>query len=116
MSVLSWDRPKKLMPTAEHNFWHQSDTGIPGTYAPNMSEKDRLAWKGKLIRGNDPRVEIRKTFSRNENYAQVLIIVRLGNGGVVLSANGKVDMPWEEWDQLQAAVGEAVSRLAAEIL
>jgi hypothetical protein len=61
MSVLSWDKPKKARSTAEHNARNSSDTGVDGTYVPNMSEKDRLRWKAKLVTGQDPRIEIRKT-------------------------------------------------------
>ena len=44
-----------------HNSRNSSDSGIAGTYVPKMSAADRLKWRAKLIGGQDPRVEIRKT-------------------------------------------------------
>jgi hypothetical protein len=71
MSILSFDKPKKISSTEEHNKKFSSDSGIAGTYVPNMSEDDKLKWKAKHITGEDERIEIRKTFEG----VQILIIV-----------------------------------------
>jgi hypothetical protein len=62
---------KKIRSTAEHNSKYGSDSGIPGTYVPNMSEEDKNKWKAKHIKGDDERIEIRKSF----NGVQILIVV-----------------------------------------
>lgn len=111
--ILSLEKPAKLMPTAEHNDTYQSDTNIAGTYVPNMSEEDRKKWKAKVIkRGDDPRVEIRKTVyghrkdPRFAGYAQVLLIVR-PDGSVVMSANGKICFDAPTFQEFKQAVDEA---------
>ncbi|HPI82924.1 MAG TPA: hypothetical protein PK122_06885 [Candidatus Paceibacterota bacterium] len=62
MGLLSFDKPKKIHSTEEHNKMFPSDSGISGTYVPNMSKEDQLKWKAKHIKGDDERVEIRKEF------------------------------------------------------
>ena len=62
MGLLSFDKPKKIRSTEEHNKMFPSDSGISGTYVPNMSKEDQLKWKAKHIKGDDERVEIRKEF------------------------------------------------------
>jgi len=118
MAILSFETPKKLRPTEEHNKKYVSDSGIPGTYVPNMSPADMDRWKAKHIKGKDERVEIRKTFSS----AQVVIIVykdiressfdrengwKPGHENVHISANGKIQMSFQEWNDLITAVQEA---------
>lgn len=101
MSILSFDKPKKLIPTEEHNAYYKSDTDIAGTYVPNMSEADKKRWKGKRVGGKDPRVEIRKVLSGNDPgtgyhaYAQILIVVR--KSGVVMSTNGRMVFQPQTW-------------------
>lgn len=111
MPVLSFEKPKKLRSTEEHNDIFQSDTNIAGTYVPNMSEEDKLKWKAKKISGDDPRVEIRKTVYGKapdiavSGYAQVLIVVR--KSSVVISSNGRMVFDATNWDDLKDAVDEA---------
>lgn len=94
MGILYWDKVKKALPTAEHNARNSSDCGVPGTFVPNMSEKDRYRWKATVIRGKNPRVEIRKAVSGKSpvdgsgTYAQILIVV-FPYGEQVISMNGK---------------------------
>lgn len=124
--VLSWDKPRKLRPTDEHNREHQSDAYVDGTYVPNMSGKDMLKWKAKKIGGDDPRVEIRKTVEGNDPAlaskmasrgwdsaghcaAQILAIVR--EDGVVMSANGRMVFDARTWTELSLAVAEAQAAL-----
>jgi hypothetical protein len=68
---LSFDKPKKIRSTKKHNEKFLSDSGIAGTYVPNMSKEDELKWKAKHIGGEDERIEIRKTL----NGVQLLIVV-----------------------------------------
>ena len=48
MTLLKWDKPKKLSPTDEHNENYSSDSGVNGTYVPNMSDKDMQEWKASM--------------------------------------------------------------------
>lgn len=105
-SLLSFDKPAKLRPTTEHNALHQSDSGVAGTYVPNMSMDDSLKWRAKRITGKDPRVEIRKTLKGS----QMLLVVRPHE--VTMSTNGRLSFSWVEFDQLEKAVSEARWKLA----
>jgi hypothetical protein len=100
MNVLQWGKPKKARPAKEHTDMYQSDTNVPGTYIPNMSDEDNTAWKAKFIKHGDRRVEIRKNMG-----AQVLIVVR--QEGITISANGKMTMSVEEYINFIAAIREA---------
>jgi len=98
MALLSWEKPKKVRSTKDHNAMHSADCSVPGTYAPNMSQDDKLKWKAKKIGGKDPRIEVRKTTegvlvsdgncTRWEGAAQVLIVVR-PDGTAQFSMNSK---------------------------
>ena len=61
MGILSFEKPKRLRKTSEHNKMYSSDSGIPGTYVPNMSKEDEKKFKAKHIRGDHERIEIRVT-------------------------------------------------------
>jgi hypothetical protein len=61
MSVLSWDKPEKVLSVDEWKSNH-ADGAYPGTWCPNMSPEDSKKWKAKLV-GNTlgfPQVEIRR--------------------------------------------------------
>jgi hypothetical protein len=60
VGLLSFEIPKKVRSTEEHNRINSSDSGIDGTYVPNMSEEDRRKWKARHVKGENERVEIRK--------------------------------------------------------
>lgn len=61
MGLICWDKPKKIHSTEEHNDMYSSDSGVNGTYVPNMSAQDRAKWKGKVTHvTTSPQVEIRK--------------------------------------------------------
>ena len=130
MPLLDFAKPQKLRSSEEHADMHSSDTGIAGTYVPNMSEEDQNRWKAKLINKgkDDARVEVKKTF----NGVQVVIIVALdgwnygsekrdnrGWGGttrglnVRMSANGAIKATFEQFAEIQAAVAEARAALEA---
>jgi len=61
MGILCFDKPKKVRSTEEHNEMFQSDSGIAGTYVPNMSKDDAVKWKAKHVKGEHERIEIKKT-------------------------------------------------------
>lgn len=124
--VLDFEKPKRARSTEKHNSTYSSDTGVAGTYVPNMSEKDMRKWKAKKVGGDDPRVEVRKTVSGSDPMlakklagrgyafaghcsAQVLIIVRVK--GVVMSGNGRMVFDNKTWGELHAAVAEAQALL-----
>jgi hypothetical protein len=105
--LLSFDKPKKLRPTEQHNSNFSSDSGIAGTYVPNMSQKDMERWKAKHIsRGDDPRVEIRKTVGGT----QLLMVVR-PDKTVRLSMNGPATMSAKILAEFNTAAQEAFSVL-----
>ena len=117
MALLTWDKPKKLRSTEEHNRMHSADCVADGAYAPNMSDADKRKWKAKKIGGKDPRIEIRKTtpghlvktpavgggwfHSHYEGHAQVLMVVR-PNGTVLMSMNSKAEFDMGELEQALA--------------
>lgn len=119
MSLIDFNKPKKIRSTEEHNKMYTSDSGVAGTYVPNMSKADREKWKGIHIKGTDERIEIRKTF----HGVQVLIIVYKNvrftdwsvnrnewcnrHNNVRISMNGKLDMTFEEYDELTKVIAEA---------
>ena len=72
-TLISWEKPRKVRSTDEHNRMNQADCDVPGTYVPNMSHEDMKKWKGKIVgtRIGHPQIEIRK-------YPFVII---LSNGG-----------------------------------
>lgn len=109
--MIDWSKPKKVRSTAAHNQMFSSDSGVPGTFVPNMSEEDKLKWKGKHInKGKDnARVELRKSFSFDGEYANVLLVVEKGEHHpyIKLSTNGKVAMSFSEWGELNLVVQEA---------
>ena len=108
--ILSFDKPEKIMSDAE---WKSisADGAPPGVYTPNMSDEDKERWKGKLIKGKDPRIEIRKTFRGKGYYAQVLIVVWKDVPeefpDVVISTNGKIGASFQKMEEMHEAIKEA---------
>ncbi len=124
--VLTFEVPKKLRSAEKHNEMFQSDSGIAGTFVPNMSKEDMNLWKAKHIKGDDERIEIRKTL----DGVQLLIVIykkskvvkwNKGNcnhdeynkrhGNVRMSMNGKLDMSMDDYWDLTEAVKEAMEIL-----
>lgn len=58
--LLNFDKPDKIRSKEEHNRKHSSDSGVDGTYVPNMSDEDNMRWKCKHVTGKMERVEIRR--------------------------------------------------------
>jgi len=140
MALLSFDKPKKVRPTKEHNDMFTSDSGVAGTYVPNMSDTDRERWKGKYITGENERIEIRKTM----HGTQLLIVVRKfapppkpkypaqgqytearynayreayakwddQRGNIKISMNGAMWLLNEDWLEINQAIDEAQDILA----
>lgn len=136
MGILSFDKPKKIRSTEEHNKKFSSDSGIAGTYVPNMSKEDRLKWKAKHIKGDDERIEIRKELgganvcvivykkeydpsypdfsyfdSCRKEYDDQMNEWHKRHHNIKFSTNGKIDMTWNDWWDLQEAVKEALEIL-----
>lgn len=114
MGILNWDKPAKLKNADTHNKKHSSDSGVAGTYVPNMSKEDMNKWKAKYIKGADERIEIRKSILGT----QLLIVVKkeggfidkyrkFGNVTVKMSMNGPLFMSDDILTELQLAVSEA---------
>ena len=125
MGILNFDKPKKVRSTKEHNKMYMSDAGVDGTYAPNMSKKDNESWKAKHIKGEDERIEIRKSLRGVQMLIVVFCKVRKTDGdwrekykdhnNVRISMNGKADMYFEEYDQMTQAIIEAKQLLLNHI-
>ena len=122
--LLCFEKPKKIHNTQKHNEMYLSDSGIAGTYVPNMSTADMKKWKAKHITGDDERIEIRKTF----DGVQLLIVVYKNpksvkydhknidnwhkrHQSIKISMNGKLDMEWNDWWDLTEVVKEALEIL-----
>ena len=120
-SVLDFEKPKKVRTTEEHNEMFSSDSGVAGTYVPNMSKEDMNKWKAKHITGEEERVEIRKTI---EGVQLVIIVYKKArpvkwnykkqdewnkrHQDVRMSMNGKLDLTWDDFWDMQEAVKEAL--------
>lgn len=120
--ILNFNAPKKLRSAEEHNNTYQSDSGIAGTYVPNMSQEDMNSWKAKHIKGSDERIEIRKSI----RDTQLLIVVykkarktisndwrdkKNDHNDVRISMNGKLDMTYDEYYDMYEGIREATEIL-----
>lgn len=110
MGILSFDTPKRLRTTEEHNGSYQSDCGIPGTYVPNMSKEDMLKWNAKHIKGTDERIEIRKTV----NSVQMVVKV-FKSGNIEMSANGKLCFDFRIYGEFNSAINEALQAFKIKV-
>jgi hypothetical protein len=130
--ILDFTKPPKVKSTEDHNNTYMSDSGIAGTYVPNMSAVDMNKWKAKHITGGMERIEIRKTFTgvqllvivyknpyqppplkahTTEEYQMIRQLGLKRHNDVVISMNGKLDLTWENWWDLNEAVKEALEIL-----
>lgn len=119
MSLIDFNKPKKVRSTEEHNQMYSSDSGVAGTYVPNMSDEDRKKWKGIHIKGTDERIEIRRTIGG----VQLLIVVykkisftdwrvnrdawKTNHNNVRMSMNGKLDMTFDDYNEITQVIEEA---------
>jgi hypothetical protein len=114
MGLISWDKPKKVASTEAHNNYYSSDSGIAGTYVPNMSREDMLKWKGKkFIKTDNPRIEIRKT--AGSNILIVVTLKRSGDSNFKISSNGKIELNYQEMQEFKQVIDEAYETLDKEL-
>lgn len=120
MGLICWDKPKKLRTAEKHNATYSSDSGVNGTYVPNMSEKDRRKWKGKITQvTTSPQVEIRKDSFvvvvglDGYTYKYYRRIPKDGRGGstkglnIHIAAAGPIQMSFKVWEEFMDVVREA---------
>jgi len=119
MNIIDFDKPKKVRSTDDHNQMYSSDSGVAGTYVPNMSEADAKKWKGKHIKGTDERIEIRRPIGGTQLLVGVYKDVKFthwkvnqaewykNHNNVRMSMNGKLDMTFYDYDQLTKVIDEA---------
>ena len=124
--ILSWEKASKVLHPEEHAAKYASDTGVPGTYVPNMSEEDMKKYKAISCRGRCPRIEVRVTIAGTQVlakfkstllvpdtanwYADVNSEIRKhGSKNVKISMNGPLDMTFEEWETFKQAMDEAIA-------
>lgn len=120
--ILSFAKPKKVLSTEEHNNNYSSDSGVAGTYVPNMSKEDNERFKAKHIKGSDERVEIRvgingvnvlikvfkhKKKTKNDDWRER----QNDHNEIQMSMNGKLDIDYDVWEQLHDATEEALALL-----
>jgi len=122
MGVLSWEKPERIMSVES---WKKisADGAPPGVYTPNMSTEDKLKWKATLVgkTTDNPRIEIRKTFSwhngknypeAESHYSQTLIVVQKNSKPeVLMSCNGKIAATMKEMEDMHIAIREAKEML-----
>jgi hypothetical protein len=113
--VLFWDKPRRIMTEERRRDTFSSDSGVPGTYVPNMSDTDVKRWKAKLVghKAGHPQVEIRKD--------QTVIVVSLGGGykykhyepdktkgiNLHIASSGPLQWTWKDLENLGLAIEEA---------
>jgi hypothetical protein len=121
--ILVWDKPKQVMSEEQRRREFSSDAEVHGTYQPNMSAEDQARWKAKLVgtRSNNPQVEIRKDTT-------VIVVSLLGGynykgyrpdapgsdsskDNLHIASAGPIRWTWEEYEQFQAAIAEAKTKL-----
>lgn len=121
LAILTFEKPKNVRGTEEHNEIYSLDCGVAGTYVPNMSDEDNGKWKAKYIGGEFARIEIRKHFDDYEwkekpsnycqrpmgNYSSQVCINVYPDGGVVMSMNSRTGFTSNDWNDLQQAIAEA---------
>jgi len=126
MGLLFFGKTEKIRSTEEHNKMYSSSAEASGTYEPNMSERDKLRWKAKHIKGKDERIEIRKTMHgislvivvsknlKNEtiNPGTKLEFNSIAKRHVQISINGKLQMNFTDYEDFQQAIREAIEILS----
>jgi len=95
-----------------------------------MSEDDTKKWKGKHIKGEDERIEIRKTIGGTQLLIVVFKAVRFAewvsgkawkdqewyknHNSVRISMNSKVDMTFDDYNEMTKVIEEAKTLLNIE--
>ena len=115
MGLLFFGKTEKIRSTEEHNKMYSSSAEASGTYEPNMSERDKLRWKAKHIKGKDERIEIRKTM---HGISLVIVVSKnlknetIAKRHVQISINGKLQMNFTDYEDFQQAIREAIEILS----
>ena len=114
--LIMWDKPKKLVPSSDHNERYSSDTGIPGTYVSNMSNEDKKRWKGKIVNKKFSfcHIEIRRHF-KNCNLLMLVCLKGYNRGsdknrefeGVKISVNGSMHLSPQDLIEFNEVIREA---------
>lgn len=120
MGLICWDKPKKERSTEEHNAMNSSDSGVAGTYVPNMSQSDREKWKGKVTQvKTSPQVEIRKdtfviivgldgyTYKGYKRVKDTPYSFSTKGLNIHIASAGPIMMSFEGWEEFKAVVEEA---------
>jgi hypothetical protein len=123
MGLITWDKPKKARSTGEHNDMFSSDSGVDGTYVPNMSREDKAKWKGKVAHTTtSPQVEIRKdTFVvvvglDGYNYKYYRRVPERHSAStkglnIHIASAGPIQLTFEQWEDFKTVVEEAKEKL-----
>ena len=110
--LLAWGDPPRAQDPAERaEYW---GGGIPGAYAPNMSEAWMSRWKAELAgtRKGPLRVIVRKsTGVTRGTCCQVKLIIAEG-GDVTMSMNGTAELTAREFADLRRVAAEAHAAMA----
>jgi hypothetical protein len=117
MSLIQWHKPTKVRSTKEHNDMFGCEAAN-GAFVPNMSDKDRKSWKGKITFANtdNPQVEIRKnTFVIviglcGYNYKGYRIDGRYcstKNFNVHIASSGPIQLSFKDWEEFKEVIEEA---------
>lgn len=119
--ILSWDKPGKVMSEQDRRDTFASDSGVPGTFVPNMSNADVARWKAKLVghKSGHPQVEIRKDSTviivslhggyRYKHYGNPNSPWPSSTAGINLhiATAGPIQWSWKDYEEFQQAIAEA---------
>jgi hypothetical protein len=117
--LIKWDKPRKIRSAESRAKMYSSDSGVPGTYVPNMSVDDMKSWKGKVVGMNNghPQVEIRKhpflmIVSVDGGYKYKFYTPEnTGRFNVHISSAGPIQLTFDEWEEMKLVVEEAKEKL-----
>lgn len=106
--VLTWEMPPRAVPVEEWKAY-EADGAPPGTYQPNMNREWQERWKAKMAgqRGDELRVEIRKSTSVSRAGSVQVKIIAYEDGSVNMSMNGTASLSADDFTNMYLAVGEA---------
>lgn len=111
-TVLTWGKPPRAEDPAVRAEYYGG--GIPGAYAPNMSQEWMARWKAVMRGTRQPplRVEVRKSVGITRGGSCQVKLIAAEDGSVVMSMNGTADFGAGEWAELAQAVSEARAAMA----
>ena len=127
--ILTFEKPKKIMDAKEREEKYSSDSGVPGTFVPNMTQADRERYKAKIVAGDVPRIEIRVShdcemlikvkntkFGRGKgwNSLEEKKGYEHGYDNIKMSMNGAANFTYDEWQIFKQAMDEAIELAIAK--